>query len=210
MKKQVDKSHYKFDRYLDKRRWASVWHQLNEVLRCEPSHVLEIGPGPGVFKAMLLSLGVPTQTLDIDTELLPDCVSSIFRMPFRIGAFDVVCAFQVLEHLPYPDALKAFREMARVAERCLVISLPDARPVWINRIQLPKLGAKEFLVPRPFWRPVEHVFDGQHYWEINKKDFDLRKVAQDFSLPGWGLERSYRVWYQPYHRFFIYKKRIGD
>ena len=56
--KQVDKGHYDFSSYMDKRRWASNWHQVDEVQRLQPSSVLEVGPGPGVFKAMMRLLGI--------------------------------------------------------------------------------------------------------------------------------------------------------
>jgi len=38
---------------MGKKRWISVWHQLDEVLSLNPSSILEIGPGPGVFKSMI-------------------------------------------------------------------------------------------------------------------------------------------------------------
>ena len=42
MKKQVDKSHYQFSKYLHKRRWASLWHQVDQGLRHGPERMLEI------------------------------------------------------------------------------------------------------------------------------------------------------------------------
>jgi len=208
MQKQVDKSHYEFAKYVAKPRWASIWHQLDEVMRLKPERVLEIGPGPGVFKAMASLFGVSVETLDIDPELNPDHVASVFEMPFEDGAFDVVCAFQMLEHLPFDQSMQAFEEMARVARSKVIISLPDARPVWPFLVHIPRTGALQMLVPRPWSGPKRHDFDGEHHWEINKKGFDLNFVVRELrKIPRLNMTQTYRVWDFPYHRFFIFDVR---
>lgn len=207
MRKQVDKSHYEFSRYVTKQRWASMWHQLDEVLRLAPERILEIGPGVGVFKSMASLFGVRVETLDIDPELKPDYVASVFRMPFEDGAFDVVCAFQMLEHLPFDRSLLAFGEMGRVASRAIVISLPDAATRWPMSIYVPKIGSVRFSVPRPRIRNRRHVFDGEHYWEINKSGYALRKVIKSLEEQGpLRLSNTFRVHENMYHRFFIFHK----
>jgi ubiquinone/menaquinone biosynthesis C-methylase UbiE len=118
MNKQVEKSHYDFEEYIDKNRWNSMWHQLDEVSNFKPDNILEVGPGPGVFKATAnIVWEGKVKTLDIDPELNPDYVESVFDMPFDNNSFDVVCAFQMLEHLPYEKSLLAFKEMSRVAKK---------------------------------------------------------------------------------------------
>lgn len=206
--KQVEKSHYEFSRYMDKARWTSVWHQVDEVVKLQPGSVLEIGPGPGLFKAVATRFGVNVETLDVDPELEPDHVGSATQMPLADDSYDVVCAFQMLEHLPYEKSLQAFSEMTRVSRRYVVISLPDAKPMWRYRFHIPKLGPREFLVPRSGYRSPEHKFDGEHYWEINKRSYGLARVSEDLSriCP---LVRTYRVWENPYHRFFIFEKNRG-
>lgn len=201
--KQVDKSHYEFQRYIDKGRWNSMWHQLDEVMQLKPDSVLEIGPGPGVFKYIAGLFNVNVETLDHDPELKPDHVGSATALPFADNTYDVVCAFQMLEHLPYADALNAFKGMVRVARRNVLISLPDSKKVWPHQFHIPKVGGFKGLMPRPFSKPVKHQFDGQHYWEINKLDFLLTKVLEDFSSVC-RLEKTYRVFENPYHRFFIF------
>ena len=155
---QVDKSHYEFSIYLNKQRWASVWHQLDEVIKLDPNSILEIGPGPGVFKAVARVFDIHVETLDIDPKLKPDHIASVFNLPFEDGRFDVVCAFQMLEHLPFENSLKAFGEICRVAKKDIVISLPDAETKYLCEIQLPMGKTLTFNIPKPTIGLKPHVF----------------------------------------------------
>jgi len=206
IQKQVDKDHYAFEQYMQKCRWNSMWHQLDEVIKLKPDRVLEIGPGPGVFKNMANLFGVKVETLDLDPDLNPDHIGSATSLPFPDNTFDVVCAFQMLEHLPYETSLDAFREMARVARKNVIISLPDSKTVWPHSLHVPRHGAVYWLMPRPFGGARQHKFDGQHYWEINKRGFALQKVVTDLSSVC-DLIRTYRVNEHTYHRFFIFSVR---
>lgn len=202
--KQVDKSHYAFAAYMDKARWISVWHQLDEVLRLAPTSVLEVGPGSGVFKAAAAAFGLHVQTLDPDPELAPDHVGTVSALPFADGAFDLCCAFQVLEHLPYEAALAAFAEMARVARSHVVISLPDARTLWHFRFHVPRRGPVDWVFQRPQLRLRPHRFDGEHHWEINTEGYPLDRVCRDFGRVC-RLARTFRVPEYGYHRFFVFE-----
>lgn len=201
--KQVDSSHYAFARYMSPGRWSSLWHQLDEVSRLQPQRVLEVGPGAGVFKAVAKTMGLAVETLDPDPDLQPDHVGRADALPFADASFDVCCAFQVLEHLPYPLALQAFGELARVARTHVVISLPDARPMWHYRLHLPRIGARDWLLPRPFHRPRAHVFDGEHHWELNTLEHPLPRVLDDLRQRA-TLLRHYRVPSHAYHHFFVF------
>ena len=211
MEKQVNKSHYKFDEYIDKRRWASMWHQIDEVVQLNPESILEIGPGPGIFKALANVFGFNVKTLDLAEDLNPDYVASATNIPLDDNQFDICCAFQMLEHLPFDVAKIAFSEMTRVAKKYIIISLPDAKKIWPYSFYIPKVGQKFFHIRKPldFTRP--HVFDGQHYWEINKKDYELGTVVSELLKSSGDVEliRTYRVNENPYHRFFVFKKIQG-
>lgn len=204
--KQVEKSHYDFARYMGRARWQSLWHQLDEVLQLQPTRVLELGPGPGLFRSMAQLAGLRVETLDIDPELKPDHIGSATDIPLPDHSYDVVCAFQMLEHLPYEQSLLAFGEMVRVSRRHIVISLPDAKAVWRYTVHIPKFGVLDWLVPRPFAKTRSHEFDGEHYWEINKQGYGLDKISRDLSEHA-SMLKTYRVAENPCHRFFVFEKR---
>jgi len=210
MEKQVEAEHYRFDHYMKLPRWDSLWHQLNVVHSLNAESVLEIGPGPGYFKILGECLGIPVETVDLDPDLKPDYVASVTTLPLAENTFDLVCAFQVLEHLPFDIALIALNEMARVARNYVVISLPDSRRTWRYSLHLPTLGERNVLFRRPQLSAPVHRFDGQHYWEINKRGYELKKVIASFlSFNTLHLERTFRPYENPYHRFFIFSSR-GD
>ncbi|NTW52165.1 MAG: class I SAM-dependent methyltransferase [Chlorobiaceae bacterium] len=206
--RQVDRSHYEFSRYMTKGRWSSIWHQIDELIQLNPEKVLEIGPGSGVFKHVASLYGISVETLDLDPELKPDHVGSITDLPFDDGSYDLVCAFQVLEHLPYQKSLDAFKEMERVSRKNVIISLPDAKIIWRYRFHVPMLGGYDIMIPRPVFGIKKHKYDGEHYWEINKKGYDLDRVIADLSK-GYGFKKTYRVVENPYHRFFVFEKNTG-
>ena len=209
MNTQVARTHYQFGRYMYKRRWISVWHQLDEVVRTGAKTVLEIGPGPGLFKAVGAIFGLDVKTVDIDPALNPDYVASAMQLPLADNTQDVTVAFQMLEHLPYDMSLAAFREMVRVSSRHIIISLPDAREMWFYSIYIPKVGNFRFMLPKPAGKLKEHAFDGQHYWEVNKRGYELEKIINDLTAQGANLARTFRVGENPYHRFFMFEKPAG-
>lgn len=198
--KQVDKSHYEFRSYMDKQRWASVWHQVDEIVSLAPEHVLEVGVGTGIFRSIIRGMGIEIDALDIDPELGPEHVGSVTSIPLPDRSYDVTCAFQVLEHLPYVDAMVGLRELARVASRAVVISLPDAKTLWRLEAHTPRLGVRSLLLPRPRLRPKPHIFTGEHYWEINSRESPLDAVMRDIESIG-RVVHNYRVSENPYHRF---------
>lgn len=203
---QVELKHYRFNNYFDKSRWASTWHQLDEIIKLDPLNVLEIGPGAGIIKFLLTENGINVDTTDIDPDLKPDFVASVTDLPFEDNKYGCVCAFQVLEHLPYKESLKAFSEMVRVAEEYIIISLPNSKFLWPYSFFMPKVGNLKFFIPKPVFKKQIHKFDGQHYWEINKKHYSLKKIIKDFTSNNVEIVKHYRVHENPYHHFFIFKK----
>jgi len=183
-------------------RWASYGRQLQELLGGGPGRILEIGIGPGIVGAVLKHLGADYESLDCDAALRPNHVAALPRLPFADGAYDLVAAFEVLEHLPYLLFLPSLREMARVARKRVVFSLPDARRVWPFRFWIPGRGRVDVLVPRPAFRPARPDAGSRHEWELHIRGTPLRRILKDIREAGLAVEAVYRIWENPYHRMF--------
>ena len=206
MKPQVKPNHY-FNKFYDsKERFISYWHQVNEIVRLEPDSVLEIGIGNGFVSKYLKERDINITTLDFDPNLNPDRVGSVLDIPFGNNSFDVVACYEVLEHLPFENFSKALSEILRVSKSYSIISLPDASRVYRFNVQIPKIGEIKKLIVIPRMKNPVHKFDGEHYWEIGKAGYPLSKIIKDIQKTGFKVEKTYRVFEFPYHRFFIMKK----
>ena len=206
--KQVNKDHYNFQDYVNKERWSSYWQQLHEILKQPFSKILTIGVGDGIVSNILSQNNKEVTTADIDAELNPTVVASVTNLPFQDNEFEVCCAFQVLEHMPYKESLLALEELLRVSEQSVIISLPNQKPVRRYLLSFPYVRQFKFLIGNPFYKPKIHEFDGEHYWEINAKNYELNKILLDFENIAKKYNRtisSHRLFENPYHHFFIFK-----
>jgi SAM-dependent methyltransferase len=115
------------DRFLDLAADAAV-----------PRRIFEIGIGEGIVTSRVIErfAGVPVIGLDLpDDELaaqwqsrdLSCAFGDAGSLPFPDGAFDLVLAIEVFEHLPDPDA--AMAELSRVCAGSLIASVPF-EPIW--------------------------------------------------------------------------------
>ncbi len=206
MKPQVESNHYFNKSYDTKERFISYWHQINEIIKLNPKTVLEIGVGNGFVSKYLKERKVNVLTLDIDKRLSPDVVGSVLNMPFSDELFDVMACYQVLEHLPFENFSEALSEIFRVSKSYAILSLPDASRVYRVYLQIPKIGIFKRLIPLPRLKNPIHKFDGEHYWEIGKAGYPLSKIIKEIQTAGFRVEKTYRVFENPYHRFFILKR----
>ncbi len=203
-----DPNHYERG-YDTKRRFASYWHQIDEIRACKPGSVLEIGIGNGFLSQYLKQHGVSVQTLDIDPRLKPDAVGSATAIPFPDNSFDVVAAFEILEHLPYKDALVALREMHRASRHFVIFSVPDdARTILID-LKLPYIKRIKKLWRIALW-PRAKSSTRDHQWEIGLSGYPLPQIQRDIKDCGFSIKKTYRVFENHHHRFFVLEKRRGS
>ena len=117
-------------------RWVAnldrVFGQVSRDGDGQPAETLEVGCGEGVIADRLhrrfgevVALDLPDAGLRADWRRYhgPRFLhASAHELPFADDQFDVVVAAEVLEHLSDPEL--GLREMARVARRHLVLSVP--------------------------------------------------------------------------------------
>ena len=115
---------------------------LDELFaRAAPESLLDVGCGEGVLTERWARRIAPGRVVGIDlddpglheqwaqrsAENLEYRVMKAERLPFADGEFDCATAIEVLEHVP--DAAHTVAEMARVARRHLLVSVPR-EPLW--------------------------------------------------------------------------------
>lgn len=205
MNKQVDKEHYAFERYGYPERWASYYYQLREILACAPKEVLEVGVGDGVLGAYIRrNTSIRHQSMDIAEDLRPDMVGSVERIPAPHHSFDLVCAFEVLEHLPFEKFEGALRELKRVARKNVLLSLPHFGPPVKFSLKLPLLPEIRFAFKLPF--PRTHVFGGEHYWEIGKRGYPPAKIRAIIGKH-FTIKKEFVPFENQYHHFFVLERK---
>lgn len=199
--KQVDKRSYDFMAYAHPERWASYFHQLDEAMAFQPRSILEIGVGDRVFSSFIKNnTDIAYTSLDIAADLKPDVVGSAEALPFPDKSFDIICAFEVLEHLPFEKFPQVLAEIARVAKNGAVISLPHFGPAFKFLIKLPFIPEIKAAFKAPFSK--QHSWNGQHYWEIGKRGYSpatIRKAIKQHFI----IRREFVPFENQYHHFYV-------
>lgn len=196
-------SGYHSPAYDSKARFGSYWHQIQEVLPLRPESVLEIGIGNGFVSDYLRKRGVAVTTLDIDPRLDADLVASTTAIPLSRNTFDIVVCCEVLEHLPFESLSDAMREIHRITTRRAVLSIPDCTRTCGFEIWIPWARRRQILLQLPYLRPPGHQATITHKWEIGTAGYPLQAVQECIRRAGFQIRTTYRVFENPYHRFFV-------
>jgi SAM-dependent methyltransferase len=204
MEAQVESSHYDFFNYVDIDRFNSFYYQLLLIKKIHPKRILDIGPGNN-FLRDLLSKEFDFKTIDIDGELQPDFIGSVDAMPIENNSFDLVCCFQVLEHLPFDKFDKCLSELHRVTRQNVLLGLPYSRLDFKLGFKFTIFKELRILLTIPkFYK--KNKFDGQHYWEIGRRKTpkrSIRKKIEEYFV----IEELINPFENPYHIFYKLRKK---
>jgi len=195
---------YKFQKYVYPERWASYWHQINEILKLSPQSVLIIGNGDGIVSEVLKKSIKQVKTFDIESKLEPDIIGSVDDITLSNNSFDVVLCCEVLEHLPFKKFEKCLEEIKRIAKKDIVLSLPHFGPSIKFSFKILFIKEIKFSFKIPFL--ITHKFNGEHYWEIGKKGYSSRKIRKILNKY-FKIKKEFIPFESQYHHFYVLEKK---
>jgi SAM-dependent methyltransferase len=151
---------------------------LNQVARYEPvarlltgatgaSTVLEVGSGArGIARYLPARWEITVSDLDFTDYGSTDAGAAevsrvqadVRDLPFSDGAFHVVLALDLLEHVPPADRKRALDELARVASSRLIVGCPCGEAAFVSDKRLAELYRRRY-AGLPVWLE-EHLGHG--------------------------------------------------
>lgn len=195
---------YEFLKYCNLERWSSYWYQIDEIIKSGAETVLEFGCGDGVTGSYIKNnTNIQYFCADTDPALGPDYILNISNFSLDDKKFDTVCAFEVLEHLPYEQFKICLANLNAASNKYVLISLPHWGRHFSLSFQTPFLRKKRFQFKISTGK--KHAYNGEHYWEIGKIGYPLKKIITDIIDVGFEVERHFICHESPYHHFFILK-----
>lgn len=109
------------------------------------SNLVDIGCGNGVFlnylaneRKEIKSLGVDRSETALKYLKVEKLLGSIEKIPLDDNSFDCVTCLEVIEHIPFNNYKLALSELARVAKKYLIVSVPFNENLEENRNQCPE------------------------------------------------------------------------
>ena len=108
--------------------------------------VLDVGCGNGLFTEQLSNMPVVVGTDRSRSALkhvqVPCCQADASSLPFPDNCFDMVTAMEVIEHLPFHALTPAIGEIARVARRYVLVTVPYRENLARYRVICPECGCQ--------------------------------------------------------------------
>ncbi len=215
MKKQVNKDHYDFKRYVNLHRWSSYYYQLYYALDEDIKDILLFGVGDNIIPNILKQMNKNVTTFDLDEDLNPDIAGDITKMnKYLKKKYDCVMCCQILEHIPFENFEKIVKDILSFTKKKVILSLPYNSECFKIKFGF-KGKEKNFkLLIKRFWKPYNYKrkfdikIDGfnEHYWEVNVKGYS-KKMIIDILKKYFIIEKEFIPFENAYHLFFILKPK---
>lgn len=159
--------------------WRYYWHQQKLISNYiqKGDKILEIGVGSKFTSNYLRSRGFDITTIDIDQNKNPDIIADIVNYSFDQN-YDHILAFEIFEHIPFEDFVKALKNISSICNKNVFISLPRNEKTWFRL----SLDLKIFKIDNfQITTKRNKVKSKYHYWELDYKDYTKKKLMQLFN-----------------------------
>lgn len=122
---------------------ANIYRGLLIKFTLNPKTVLDVGCATGSLISVLRFLGIDAYGLEISDYAISRASQkvkkfikkgSILDIPYKNNSYDVVCSFNVLEHLTKEDMEKAVSECNRVAKRATFHKIYTLENWWYKKL----------------------------------------------------------------------------
>lgn len=156
--------------------------RVNYVINLIPQDVntvLDVGSGNGLFCNRLKMsnnkyiVGLDRSFTALKYVYVDKVNADISKLPFKDNSFDLVVTMEVLEHLPIPIFSAALKELSRVSNKYILISVPNDENLKLSLVQCPYCFTA--------FNPVYHMrsFNKSNLTEIiNFQGFKVLRVLE--------------------------------
>jgi len=158
-------------------RWSAIIDADNlaritrtiELIPEDVQSVLDLGCGEGriayALKKRLVVVSVDVAWRSVQYQPAPKIMARVSAIPVKRQSFDLVLSTELLEHVSVPEYQSSLKEIQRVAERYILISVPFREPVRLAFASCSQCGCvyHESRHVRTFnMKDVERLFKGFH------------------------------------------------
>jgi|GEM_PF-799022 len=124
---------------------GQVQRDVLQLIPTDTTSILDAGCGNGLI-TNAVSESIRVAGLDISREALKHVTrervqGSVTDIPFPDGAFDLVMANDVIEHLNDEDHARAIQEIERVASKYIIVTVPHGEQLELNTARCSDCGA---------------------------------------------------------------------
>lgn len=203
-------------------KYYSYFLQLQEILKLPKSKVdsiLEIGPGYNILNSLLGLYDYRIFTMDVQQRFSPSLVGDVLYIPVKPDAFDLVCSFEVLQHLPFRHFRQALENIVQCARHYVFISLPcptnyiylHFRNTIVQRI-IRRLSF-DLRLFKTFPSKAGNINEealkrrddrhNPHYWEVNRSFYPKDTILRILEEYGVKVTRHFHNPLHPYHWFIL-------
>lgn len=175
--RSLEEEYYEYDGFwnpsvtplgdIDHRRIDAIY----KMLPTDTQSILDVGCGNGIFCNFVAKQRPSTRVVGFDRSITAlEYVQSekkqgdITALPFQDYEFDCATVLEVLEHLPIPAFITAKKEIARVAKKQIIVSVPNSQLLGTVMTQCPSC--------KSIFDPDLHVrsFNRETLGELFKED----------------------------------------